>query len=173
MKTGKLVHSIVIAVLVVNIPGLTFACSCIGQSPEENFEQADYVFTAFVISTEVEGGSRTEPSEGKTPGWSSMQTVNIFFDPVENFKGDSADLAHLTTAISSMSCGVPMWPGQTWIFFVRKSGFVGLCGGSHKYYPSSTNSRSLRILRDTQWLKEASKPESNVTDDGTNPDSQQ
>ena len=175
MSADKFIYSLVITLLAITVPNLSFACSCAMQNPEEYFEQADYVFSAIVISTKLASGSRTEPSQSKSPNWSSMHEVNVFFDPIENFKGDSADLAHLTTAISEATCGVSMWPGQSWIFFVLESGFVSLCDGSHQYYPSSTKARSLRILRDTHWLKEASNPPDKSAHDageGSNSNSQ-
>ena len=152
--TRKLMPVIFLVILIISLSNTVWACSYIEQSLEENFNRSDYVFSAMVIATRLKGRERTEAKEdAKQPDWSSADEVVILFDPIENYKGDSSELNHLTTFISELSCGVPMWPGQSWVFFVQNKEFVVLGGGSRKYYPSSFDVRVLKRLRNDLMLE--------------------
>jgi hypothetical protein len=144
---------------------LAFARECPDQSAIDQFEKADYVFTATVIETRLKGRNRTKAYEGKMLEWSGTEEVDIYFDPIEDFKGFSSDLRHLTTLTSHDAGGIPMPPGILMVFYTRKNGSIVQCAGTKRFYDSKRNVNLLRRYRDIEMLNEFNKTQNGKPDD--------
>jgi len=107
------------------------ACSCASASIETRFVNADYVFTAVIISASLEGQSRTtiEKKTKNKMSFSSMDRIEIEFDPLKNYKGSSSDLKYIYTFRGGASCGFEVVIGSIQTFFVKRGKIVGKCGG--------------------------------------------
>ena len=118
------------------------ACSCAETSIEARFENADYVFTATIIGGRLEGLARTTIEEKKRDkvSYSSMDKIQVEFDPLKNYKGSSSELEFLYTHRGSESCGFEVVVGSIQTFFVKKGKIVGKCSGvlrdkdAHEFY---------------------------------------
>ena len=118
------------------------ACSCASRSIEERFENADYVFTATIIGAKLEGLARTTIEEKKRDkvAFSSMDKIQVGFDPLKNYKGSSSELEFLYTFRGGASCGFAVVIGSIQTFFVKKGKNIGKCDGvlrnddAHEFY---------------------------------------
>ena len=128
-------HSIVSILFVMAgvfiIVGDVKACSCRVVSIEKRFDRADYVFTATIIGARLEGVTRTTIEEKIKDKihYSTMDQIQIEFDPLKNYKGSSSELDFLYTNRGGASCGIEVIVGSIQTFFVKKGGAVSLCGG--------------------------------------------
>ena len=61
--------------------------------------------------------------------FSSMDRIEIKFDPLKNYKGPSSELEFLYTFRGGASCGFEVVIGSIQTFFVKKGKIIGKCGG--------------------------------------------
>ncbi len=109
------------------------ACSCIGASVEDYFENADLVFRANVISVDIVPISKElMECEGLDPNHfgSDYSVRRAKIEVVTNYKGNTDDINHVYTETSSAACGIWIEKGDDFVFFATDAGRVGLCGGS-------------------------------------------
>ncbi len=109
------------------------ACSCIGASVEDYFENSDLVFRAKVISVNIVPiPKELMESECLDPNHfgSDYSVRRAKVVVVTNYKGNTIDVTHVYTETSGAACGIWIEKGDDFIFFATDSGRVGLCGGS-------------------------------------------
>ena len=131
-----------ILLFTIALPASSQACSCAALPVEEQFELAEYVFQAEVISAKLIGSTRIEIDDMFEKIVSSGDRIEISFDPIRNFKGESSDLPHLYTVRDQMSCGVTIWVGGFYVFFVNSDGEVSLCSGTFCEYAPHNNNKT-------------------------------
>jgi hypothetical protein len=133
---SRRISSILLPIIILSIfigPQIALPSQCIAQASEKNFERSHYVFAAMVLSSKLKGRIRTEVDDANETGLASDHETEIRFDPIEDFKGNSADLPFIKSVAREMSYGLVVWPGDIWIFHVSENGYAYFCGGSQNY----------------------------------------
>jgi len=85
--------------------GPAHACSCIGATVPEHFDQADVVFVGEL--------------EANLP---APEAVRHQFDVERVFKGEAGAVADVLSTGSGASCGLSLDPGQTYAVFATQGG---------------------------------------------------
>lgn len=104
------------------------ACSCVPATTQEQFNQADAVFTASLQSREV--------AEGLLPGDSAEAALYVFTAHVV-FKGDVHEAQAVVSATNSAACGIAVPDDEIVVVFATRSPdlpegrfLASLCGGT-------------------------------------------
>lgn len=111
------------------------ACSCGKTTPEAQFDWADHVFVAQIVSLEDmrkdgEAFGPDGPKVGVDYG------VRASFRVLTEIKGDSRTLPHLGTGYGGGDCGMRFLPGMRYLV-ATKTGTVGICSLSRPFDPTS------------------------------------
>ena len=125
-RTIQIICSLVLALIA--ICNTAQACSCARSSIASRFNNADYVFTATVIGLRLKDEARTLAGyEGDKFG-TEAEMLQIEFNPLVDHKGSSSEIDYLYTFRDSATCGVSVYLGAVYTFFVEENKVIGLCG---------------------------------------------
>lgn len=124
------------------------ACSCITRTTlDEQFSHARYVFVGRVLSRE-EIASRDEP-KGR-PG------VVAKFQLLEVLKAKHPPTPKVVTGVGSGDCGVPIFLGMSYVFFVGPQGEIDICSGTRPYVRGNEDLE--RYLAEVRSLAKKNSP---------------
>ena len=142
IDTSIMLIRLLALVFAISFMGNASACSCLGSSHlQAKFNSAEYVFVAQVLS-KADVASREEPLG--SPG------VLVRLRLGEVFKATLPAPAHVTTGMGSGDCGVPIFLGLSYVFFVDKLGQIDICSGTRLYVRGITYAE--RYLVDVRFL---------------------
>ncbi|BAN35231.1 hypothetical protein SCD_n01405 [Sulfuricella denitrificans skB26] len=115
------------------------ACSCIQLTLKEKYQMAEHVFVGRITKTgEIK-------SRSVNPNWSG---VSGEFKTLQTLKGNPTLLQHIETGHGRGGCGVTLTVGQTYLFFIDKSGSVDICTGSRTFTPGTQeDEKTLKELK--------------------------
>ena len=102
----------------------TYACSCMQLTLMEQYQMAEHVFVGRITRT------REIKSRSVNPNWNGVIGE---FQALQALKGNPAVLQNIETGHGRGGCGVTLTVGQTYLFFIDKSGSVDICTGSRKF----------------------------------------
>ena len=140
----KIIHT---ALFVIGFfPVAVIACSCKEVTLEQQFSQAEFVFTARISRTEM-------TKENGSPSY-----IKGFFEVVEAFKGKPAPLKYVSSYFSDGECALPLQEGYTYMFFIKSDQRLNICAGSDRILLD--HPRFSVVLNKLRILKQSVKSDS-------------
>ena len=110
-----------ILIALLNIPSLSYACSCGIINIKEVITESKHVFVAGVKSVKI----------GK-PGKDHMKSVVAEFQLIESIKGNPKEIKKLYSGFGGGDCGIPLNVGWQYIVYTN-DGVISVCSGSRRY----------------------------------------
>ncbi len=101
----------IFSLLLLLIGSNTWACTCLPDSFEEDFQTGEFVFSGKVLSVDK------PVSSGFV---SSAQLVEFEFELQEEWKGELASKITVSTELAVASCGFPFEVGKRYVVLARK-----------------------------------------------------
>lgn len=126
--------ALIVTVLLIGVPGVCLACSCLVATDEEHFARADVVFTGHAVE-------RRDANAGN-PFQSSADPVHWTFDTGSVQKGAVDGDAVVSTPRNEASCGFTFVEGRRYQVFANRaedgSLETGLCSGTRELAAGET-----------------------------------
>ncbi len=112
---------ILILVLSLIIPSLSFACSCGKRDIKKIISTSKYIFVAGIKSVTINDSTKDH-----------MKGVVAEFVLIDSIKGNAKEIKKLYSGFGGGDCGVPLNVGWQYIIY-SNDGVVAVCSGSNNY----------------------------------------
>lgn len=107
--------------LLLLLPAVSQACSCMNQRLEQSVANASMIYIGKLHSA-------TLTAYNKEDGWPGIKGL---FEVTTPLKGNPASIEQIYTGLGSGDCGIPMTVGRTYAIFIDNTdSVVSICGAS-------------------------------------------